>query len=51
VNDSVIVVVIKVNIDKTFSLDEAANGPDYQRDIHPRGKGVTYPLWLLKSNA
>ena len=36
----VIVVVIKVNIDKTFSLDEAANAPDYQRDIHQEAKGL-----------
>lgn len=31
---------IKVNIDKTFSIDEAADALDYQRDIHPRGKVV-----------
>ena len=31
---------IKVNIDKTFSLDEAANALDYQKDVHPRGKVV-----------
>jgi NADPH:quinone reductase-like Zn-dependent oxidoreductase len=31
---------IKVNIDKTFSIDEAANALDYQRDVHPRGKVV-----------
>jgi alcohol dehydrogenase len=31
---------IKVNIDKTFSIDEAADALDYQREIHPRGKVV-----------
>jgi alcohol dehydrogenase len=31
---------IKVNVDKTFSLDEAANALDYQKDVHPRGKIV-----------
>ena len=29
---------IKVNVDKTFSLDQAAKALDYQKDIHPRGK-------------
>ena len=31
---------IKVNVDKTFPLDEAANALDYQKDVHPRGKVV-----------
>jgi alcohol dehydrogenase len=31
---------IKVNIDKTFSIDEAADALDYQKDAHPRGKVV-----------
>jgi NADPH:quinone reductase-like Zn-dependent oxidoreductase len=31
---------IKVNIDKAFSLDEAAKTLDYQKDVHPRGKVV-----------
>ena len=31
---------LKVNIDKTFSLDEAANALDYQKDTHPRRKIV-----------
>lgn len=31
---------IRVNIDKTFSLDEAANALDYQKEGHPRGKLV-----------
>jgi zinc-binding alcohol dehydrogenase family protein len=31
---------VKVNIDKTFSLDEAAKALDYQKDAHPRGKVV-----------
>jgi NADPH:quinone reductase-like Zn-dependent oxidoreductase len=30
----------KVNIDKTFPLDEAGNALDYQKDLHPRGKVV-----------
>ena len=31
---------IKVNVDKTFSLNEAAKALDYQKDVHPRGKVV-----------
>ena len=31
---------IKVNIDKTFSLDEAAKALDYQKEGHPRAKLV-----------
>jgi NADPH:quinone reductase-like Zn-dependent oxidoreductase len=31
---------IRVNIDKTFLLDEASKALDYQRDAHPRGKIV-----------
>lgn len=31
---------IRVNVEKTFSLDEAGNALDYQKDIHPRGKVV-----------
>jgi alcohol dehydrogenase len=31
---------IKVNIAKTFSIDEAADALDYQKDVHPRGKVV-----------
>jgi NADPH:quinone reductase-like Zn-dependent oxidoreductase len=31
---------IKVNIDKTFPIDEAADALDYQRDGHPRGRVV-----------
>jgi alcohol dehydrogenase len=31
---------IKVNIDKTFSLGEAAKALDYQKEVHPRGKVV-----------
>ena len=31
---------IRVNIDRTFPLDEAGKALDYQRDIHPRGKIV-----------
>jgi NADPH:quinone reductase-like Zn-dependent oxidoreductase len=31
---------IKVNIDKTFSIEEAARALEYQKDGHPRGKVV-----------
>ena len=31
---------IKVNVEKTFSLDESAKALDYVKDIHPRGKVV-----------
>ena len=31
---------IRINIDRKFSLDEAADALDYQKDIHPRGKLV-----------
>jgi NADPH:quinone reductase-like Zn-dependent oxidoreductase len=31
---------IRVNVDKTFSLEEAGKALDYQRDVHPRGKVV-----------
>src|SRR2546426_11114047 len=31
---------IKVNIAKTFSIDEAADALDYQRDGHPRGRVI-----------
>ena len=31
---------IKVNVDKTFSLDQASKALDYQKDVHPRGKVV-----------
>ncbi len=31
---------IRVNVEKTFSLDEAGNALDYQKDVHPRGKVV-----------
>jgi len=31
---------IRVNIEKKFSLDEASDALDYQRDVHPRGKVV-----------
>jgi alcohol dehydrogenase len=31
---------IKINVEKTFSLDEAARALDYQKDVHPRGKVV-----------
>ena len=31
---------IRVNVEKTFSLDEADKALDYQKDVHPRGKVV-----------
>jgi NADPH:quinone reductase-like Zn-dependent oxidoreductase len=31
---------IEIHIDKTFSLDEAKQALDYQKDVHPRGKIV-----------
>jgi len=31
---------IKVNVDKTFSLDQAGKALDYQKDVNPRGKVV-----------
>jgi alcohol dehydrogenase len=31
---------IRVNVEKTFSLDEVGNALDYQKDVHPRGKIV-----------
>jgi len=31
---------IRVNIDKTFSLDDAGEALDYQKDVHPRGKVI-----------
>jgi NADPH:quinone reductase-like Zn-dependent oxidoreductase len=31
---------VKVNVEKTYSLDEAGKALDYLRDIHPRGKIV-----------
>jgi NADPH:quinone reductase-like Zn-dependent oxidoreductase len=31
---------IKINVEKTFSLDEAGNALDYLKDVHPRGKVV-----------
>ncbi len=31
---------IKVNVDRTFSIEDAAKALDYVRDVHPRGKVV-----------
>jgi alcohol dehydrogenase len=31
---------IRVNVEKTFLLDEAGDALDYQKDVHPRGKVV-----------
>jgi alcohol dehydrogenase len=31
---------IRINVDRTFSLDEIRYALDYQKDVHPRGKVV-----------
>ena len=31
---------LRVNVDRTFLLDEAGKALDYQKDVHPRGKVV-----------
>jgi NADPH:quinone reductase-like Zn-dependent oxidoreductase len=31
---------IRVNVEKKFSLDEAGDALDYQKDVHTRGKVV-----------
>ena len=31
---------LRVNVDRTFSLDESGKERDYQKDTHPRGKVV-----------
>jgi alcohol dehydrogenase len=31
---------IRVNIDRTFSLDKVADALDYQKNVHPSGKLV-----------
>lgn len=31
---------IKVNVEETFSLEEAGKALDYLKDVHPRGKVV-----------
>jgi len=31
---------VRVNVEKKFSLDEAGDALDYQKDVHPRGKVV-----------
>jgi alcohol dehydrogenase len=31
---------VKINVDRTFLLDEAGKALDYQKDVHPRGKVV-----------
>ena len=31
---------IRVNVEKTFSLDEGGKALDYQKDVNPRGKVV-----------
>ena len=31
---------VKVNVDRTFLLEEAGKALDYQKDVHPRGKVV-----------
>ena len=31
---------IRINVEKKFSLDQAGDALDYQKDVHPRGKVV-----------
>jgi alcohol dehydrogenase len=31
---------IRVNVERTFLLDEAGKALDYQKDVHPRGKVI-----------
>jgi NADPH:quinone reductase-like Zn-dependent oxidoreductase len=31
---------IRINVEKNFSLDQAGDALDYQKDVHPRGKVV-----------
>jgi alcohol dehydrogenase len=31
---------IRINVERTFSLDQAGDALDYQKDVHPRGKVV-----------
>ena len=31
---------IKINIDKTFSLDQTAEALDYGKDVYPRGNVI-----------
>jgi hypothetical protein len=31
---------IRLNVEKTFSLDEAGKAMDYLQDVHPKGKVV-----------
>ena len=31
---------IRVNVEKTFLLDETGKALDYQKDVHPRGKVI-----------
>jgi hypothetical protein len=38
-----------VNVDKTFSLDEAARALYYQKDVHPRGKVVLTVYFFIIS--
>ncbi|MEP0824025.1 MAG: zinc-binding dehydrogenase, partial [Nitrososphaera sp.] len=34
---------VRVNVEKTFPLDKAAEALDYQRNVRPRGKIVLAP--------
>ena len=31
---------IRINVERTFSLEQAGDALDYQKDVHPRGKVV-----------
>lgn len=31
---------VRINVEKKFSLDQAGDALDYQKDVHPRGKVV-----------
>jgi alcohol dehydrogenase len=28
---------VRINVERKFSLDQAGNALDYQKDVHPRG--------------
>jgi NADPH:quinone reductase-like Zn-dependent oxidoreductase len=38
---------IRVNVEKTFSVDEAGDALDYQKDVHPRGRVVLAMLAFI----
>src|SRR5215210_1538602 len=39
---------IRVNVERTFPLDEARAALDYQREVHPRGKIVLAMQWAMR---